>query len=255
MKNKTLKSRKLLVMVALIVMVALVLGMGAMTYSKYVTKSSTEAQTATAAKWGYVINLDASKLFGKNYTNTNTESSKLATVVTENGVAVKANSTTNVVAPGTTGSVTVGISGGADVKAQILFGFEIVANKNISLGTYEPIKWTLKKGETVIITPCKTSELKTKLEGLDDANKVIDAGNQADINYTLSWEWDFEETEGSENNIKDTIIGYKAANKQYSDLQTIYGGDLSGYVADEIAYNAISTELSFNLSVSVEQIQ
>ena len=50
---KSRKNKKMLVAVAMILMIALVAGMGAMTYSKYITSGTTGEQTATAAKWGF----------------------------------------------------------------------------------------------------------------------------------------------------------------------------------------------------------
>ena len=115
MKNKSRKSKKLLVVVAVILMLGLVVGMGAMTYSRYVTSGST-AQTATAAKWGFVVTVSADDLFASDYTKA--DGASLATKATGTGVAVHASTTgTNLVAPGTTGSMTITISGSAEVLA------------------------------------------------------------------------------------------------------------------------------------------
>ena len=62
MKNKTRNNkRKPLLVVALVLMVALVLGMGAMTYSRYISTAEMDdgKTTATVAKWGYVVTINA----------------------------------------------------------------------------------------------------------------------------------------------------------------------------------------------------
>ena len=63
--NETKK--KSLVIIAMVLMVALVVGMGAMTYSRYVSTTDVPAQNATAAKWGFVVTANTSGLFGDAY--------------------------------------------------------------------------------------------------------------------------------------------------------------------------------------------
>ena len=62
-----MKNKKFLVIIATVLMACLVVGMGAMTYSRYISTTELPAQSATAAKWGYVITADASNLFGSDY--------------------------------------------------------------------------------------------------------------------------------------------------------------------------------------------
>lgn len=87
---------------------------GGYTLSKYVTGSS---KTGTA--WGYIIKVDGSNLFGKNYKFDGVASK--VTVDTD-GLTVKASGNYNVIAPGTTGSMTFMIKGQAEVKALIAMG-------------------------------------------------------------------------------------------------------------------------------------
>lgn len=239
-KRKQLKNKKLMAVVAIALMVALVAGMGAMTYAKYVSSAEVPAQSATAAKWGFVVNANADKLFGKNYEYNATNS--IATVVTTDGVAVKAAGDSNVVAPGTSGSMTVTVSGTAEVMAKL--SFNVTFDQKIALGTYEPVKWTLKEGTEVVGTENMSSE--TLVSTLNALTAKINAGEGHDVTYTISWKWDFE-SEG--NNVKDTAIGYKAMGKDYDAIKTY----ISGVSGDD--YNAITTELSFDLKVTVEQIQ
>ena len=53
MEKKNRKNRKPLIVVAMLLMVALVVGLGAMTYSRYVSSFNSGTQQATAAKWGF----------------------------------------------------------------------------------------------------------------------------------------------------------------------------------------------------------
>lgn len=254
MKNK--KSKKPLIVVAMILMIGLVAGMGAMTYSKYITSGSTGDQTATAAKWGFVVTVNATDLFATDYSVK--DSDTLATKVTETGVAVHASTETahNIVAPGTTGSMTISISGSAEVLAKL--SITTTGNTSeINLGDYYPVVWTLKEGSSTKATG-KLSEV---LKSLTDTSATFDAGTSYDATYTLSWEWALETGETDDlkatNNAKDTLIGYKAEGKTYADIKDTYVGSklLSSIVENESDYEAIVTEMSFNLQISVEQIQ
>ena len=91
---------------------------GGYTLSKYVTGSS-KTGTAQVAKWGYIIKVDGSNLFGKNYKFDGVASK--VTVDTD-GLTVKESGYYNVIAPGTTGSMTFMIKGQAEVKALIAMG-------------------------------------------------------------------------------------------------------------------------------------
>lgn len=254
MKNKSRKSKKLLVVVAVVLMLGLVVGMGAMTYSRYVTSGTTGTQTATAAKWGFVVTVNADNLFAKDYTKTG--NNNLATTVTSNGVAVKASGTTDVVAPGTTGSMTISISGSAEVLAQLTIGLDD-SYQDIYCDTYNPVKWTLtKQGETTaIVENVKLADLNTELANAN-ANAKFTPGTDVNDTYTLTWKWDLENSE-TDANVKDTVIGYKAFGKSYTDISNKYVGTtlISDKVSSDVYTKNIGTTMSFNLLVSVEQIQ
>lgn len=253
MKNK--KSKKPLIVVAMILMIGLVAGMGAMTYSRYITTTNSGAQTATAAKWGFVVTVDATKLFGTDYTLNTGDT--LATKATSDGVAVKASSTANVVAPGTTGSMTITVSGSSEVLAKLSFKLSGTDDTStdaseIHLGEYYPVKWTLTDGDTLNLTDKKLSEIVTELPS---KTKTFAPGSASvSKTYTLTWKWDLENTE--ETDAKDTLIGLKAAGKNYSDIENLYCGSTRlGGIIDSAAYDAIATSMSFNLAISIEQIQ
>lgn len=258
-ERKNNRSKAVIIIVAMLLMVALVVGMGAMTYSRYITSESTGSQTATVAKWGFVVTVDANNLLGKNYDK---GSGDLATIVTSDGVAVSASS--SVVAPGTTGSMTITVSGRAEVLAQLKISS---SGDEIRLGDYRPIKWTLKKGDAVVGTDGNKLENLT-LAQLNDkisqTNEKFTPNPSTDysVTYTLSWKWDFGSDD--ETNAKDTIIGYKQAGKAYNDIKDLkVGVKVLGELVSADNYNKIATdnsghvvtEMSFDLTVSVEQIQ
>lgn len=254
MEKSRNNSRRLMAIIAVVLMVCLILAMGAVTFAKYISSGTTGDQTATAAKWGFVVTVDASKLLGENYSVQGSDT--LATVVTADGVAVKASADSgNLVAPGTTGSVTFTISGEAEVAAKLTLSVSPATGSSIEeiyVSDYYPIKWTLKKGDDVV----NTLENKKLSEITSGELATIAAGTSASGTYTLSWEWKLDNSKDAE----DTIIGYKVAGKGYDDIKniTIGGktlGGTGGVVADATAFDAIKTQMSFNIAFSIEQTQ
>lgn len=235
-KRKILKSKKFLAVVSIALMLCLIGGMGTMTYSKYVTSKELGSQNATAAKWGYVITIDSSKLFGTDYTKGSTTNT--ATVVNKGaGVAVIATGDANVIAPGTSGSITITFSGASEVLAQLKISAKL--DSEISYGDYKPIKWTINGGEFTN----QTVEFGETDYGF---TKTLDAGkSKINISYTISWEWAFEG-----NDTEDTLIGYKANGKSFNELPDVIKNS-----ANSANYDAISTALEFSLTATVEQIQ
>ena len=238
MEKRKQNAKKVTVIAAVILMFSLVIGMGAFTYAKYVSTQETGNQNATAAKWGIVISADAS-MFGTDYTKGDGAN---ATVVAGGaGVAVKATSTAKIVAPGTEGSLTVTVNGTAEVLSKLTFEStadwtDISVKENDTV--YNPIKWTLKKGDTAVTGAenVTLAVLKTKLLALTEK---YDAGTSISQTYTISWVWAFEQN----NNGADTAIGYKSANTTES-LDKI-----------DSKYTDFSTTISLAFTVKVEQIQ
>lgn len=234
-KRKVLKSKKFLAVIAIALMLCLIGGMGAMTYSKYVTTNESGSQSATAAKWGYVINISSDNLFGSDYKKGDAES--LATVVESgNGVAVRASADSKVVAPGTSGSITITITGSAEVLAQLKIVAEI--ESEISCGDYKPVKWTISEDGA-------SAEDMNFVDNKCEKTEKLSATGSSSKTYTISWKWEFEG-----NNTKDTLIGYKANGTTYENLpEEFINPDISS------EYSAISTSLKFKLTATVEQIQ
>lgn len=249
--KKSQKRQKRLVLVAMVLMIGLVAGMGAMTYSKYITTTTVPTQNATAAKWGFTVTANADNLFGKNYAGTG-----LATIVNTDGLSVKASESANVVAPGTTGSMTITVSGQAEVAAQLTVEFEnakelfldLNNNGTFDAGTdYAPVKWTLKKGETILVNAATLADVETALEGISAV--IAPNSDPATFGtYTLSWAWDFGD--GS-TDINDSILGFIAAGKDADFINNALKIDT---VTDAMVTKS-SVSLTFDLSINIEQTQ
>lgn len=254
---KSRKNKKMLVAVAMVLMIALVAGMGAMTYSRYITSGTTGEQTATAAKWGFVVTVNAENLFGSDYKKDGTNA--VAKVDGSGKVVVNGTGEAKVVAPGTKGSMTISITGKAEVNAKLTIkradGSELT---EIKYGTYYPVKWTLNDGST-------TTEYATLSELIEDlSTSQVLAPSAVDYNkqYTLSWEWPLVTATAGLNttnrDVEDTLIGFKANSTDWSAITGTYVGDYKiGTAADEATnYGSnIETTMSFSLVVSVEQTQ
>lgn len=250
MEKKNRKNRKPLIVVAMLLMVALVVGMGAMTYSRYVSSFNSGVQQATAAKWGFVVTANTENLFGKNYKVTGTN---VATpTATADGVVVKATSDANVVAPGTSGSMTFSISGQAEVKAN--FKIAISGIQEIVYNGYKPIKWTLKKDGNPVVT--NNDSLATTLASLTTATTINPGVPVEGGSYELSWSWAWSEDETI--SINDTIIGIASAGTYDDATKAIRLADGSTFgekIDSQGAFDAILTKLSFQIAITIEQVQ
>ena len=261
--KKSQKRQKRLVLVAMVLMIGLVAGMGAMTYSKYITTGSTN-QTATAAKWGFVVNVDAENLFVSDYKY---QSGTTATYNGTGGIVVNGTENAKVVAPGTSGSMAININGKAEVNARLT----IVANeievgvkmKEIFFDSYYPVKWTLNDGVNNVVEDETLAAVIAHLEG---TSQLFVAGTEYNKTYTLTWEWEFVTNEaglnGTNRNVEDSLIGYKANGRPWSaGSNSISGTFIGTYQLDDEAgaiYNdaaKICTTIAFNLSINIEQTQ
>ena len=220
------KKRKLLIVAAMILLLVAIIAMSVSTFAKYVTTKEAST-TATVAKWGYEITADAADLFGANYiADGNTASTKLV-VKTDATSGLAIDATSNAVAPGASGSMTIGITGTAEVAAAFAY-----------TGTYEPVKLT---GGSTDYTPIIWS--------LSDGSNTWTGANPITLlrthatemaTYTLSWSWPFEGN--NTNNTNDTILGKAAA----------AGNATVEY--NEVTYTCTTT-LTLALNINVEQVQ
>lgn len=240
-------TKKHLIIVSVVLMVALVVGMGAMTYSRYASSYNSGTQTATAAKWGFVVTADATNLFPTDYT---LAGGQTYATKADDGVAVDASAAT--LAPGTTGYVSIAVNGTAEVRAQLTIALNVTSQVGYA-DTYLPIKWALTESDA---TPTEWKTLEAVVAEIEDKNKIIEAGAYVTGSYYIHWCWDFETgssvDEKAVNNRHDTIIGAKSAHRDdLNKINETVGG--AAITAEELAkYNNV---LTFSLTANIEQIQ
>lgn len=242
-------NRKSIFVIGLLLLLVAVIGFGGYTLSKYVTEKN-KGGTASVAKWGFTVNADADKLFGKEYKWDGTNSTVSATGDT---ITVKANSATgtNLVAPGTTGSMTFEIGGTAEVKATVAVEMRDITDvvleykKGETAGTYNPVKWTLKKGEDKLVENSTLAAIADELnkavydETINPGASYTNAGT-----YTIEWVWAFDGTTANADADKlDTLLGWKASD---TDIPTDYGFTVEA---------GTQTTINFALNISITQEQ
>lgn len=245
-------NRKSILVIGLLLLLVAVIGFGGYTMSKYVTKKSVKDNKAQVAKWGFSIETqNVDKLFSDKYKAGGTVAS------TGDALIVKADTDgTNLVAPGTKGSMSFTIGGKAEVKAKVTFDIT-AGSSDISLTykkdsaaqqeTYAPVKWTLKKGEAAV-EGCSGVSLTTILNKLNSFGETVAAGDEL-VNagtYTIEWEWVFNNTTNADSDNLDTLLGMIANNAATSE-----------YVTEAGTYTKVnaSTNISFGFVIKVEQVQ
>ena len=222
-KTEKKDNRQSVLLIALLLLLVAIIGFGGYTLSKYITSKSTDS-TAQVAKWGFTVDADSSKLFGDQYKwkdNTNGSTTDGTGTLT-----VKADTAgTNLVAPGTSGSMTFSVKGKAEVLAKVEMkvaaGYSDVAltlTKDGKNYIYNPVKWTLKKNNADVVTNGTLEAVVAALNGQYkvEENKdtaTIAIGTEINDEYTLSWAWAFEGTavptgvEGLTSDALDTLLG------------------------------------------------
>ena len=223
-KSERKNNKKTTVIIALLLALIAILSFGGYTLSKYVTSGGSTGK-AQVAKWGYKMEIDGSNLFGKNY-----KYDGVASKVTKDadGLTVKANGVYNVIAPGTTGSMTFTIEGQAEVNVLIAMGIHPEKDVTLKLQkaggkeiVYHPVKWTLKKNGDEV-----TGAINTTLHnvaGTFHSDPVVGTKKPGAVlgktTYELIWTWAFEGTETFEGitaDELDTILGRRAKDGSYA---------------------------------------
>lgn len=248
-KSERKNNKKTTVIIALLLALIAILSFGGYTLSKFVTSGGSTGK-AQVAKWGYKMGVDGSKLFGKNYKFDHVASKEDA-----DGLTVKASGDYNVIAPGTTGSMTFTIGGQAEVKALIAMGIEPIKDVTLKLQksdgeeiVYNPVKWTLKKNGDEL-----PGMINTTLHGVAGAfhdmiyNSASSVKNPGDVlattTYELVWAWAFEGTgtfKGVTADELDTILGRRAKDGSYAS----YG---------DWTIKEVCTEIELQLDMQVTQ--
>lgn len=284
-ERKSNKKTRIVIIASMLLLLIAIACLCGTTFARYITKKDVPSTQATVAKWGFVVNADASKLFSDKYDNTGVASASGTSVVT-----VKANN--KVVAPGTKGEVTFRIEGTAEVLAQVDIAVsadadtkEVVLKKG-ETDVHKPVKWTLwtgTKGEGgamsyTEVAAAKDTDLATVLSTLTTQNTTnfIDANTDCALFYKISWEWAFETpvpadiTDADEIAAKraeldkyDTLLGYAAAGevKDYG-VANVTAADTTAHTATVVdstaeTDNEYSAEwgVSFTLSIGIKQVQ
>ena len=241
------KQKRTATIASMAALLAVVLGMGGQTFAKYITTSTTGTVQATVAKWGYVINANATGLFANQYTEAEADKGG------DDGLTVKANDAK--VAPGTSGSMTITITGVSEVDAVVSFQTgstwaDIKLTDNTT--TYNPVLWTLE-GEDSTLENATLAEVeayfKTKTFHFDAENyDGASDDSKVNISYTLSWAWAFEKGNASHNShindYYDTLLGRYGTATQV-DSETI----------DDVShtYGYVNT-INFSLGITVTQV-
>ena len=249
-KSERKNNKKSAVIIVLLLVLTSILCFGGYTLSKYVTSGS-KTGTAQVAKWGYTVELNGTDLFGKNY-----KFDKVASTTTadSDGLTVKASGDHDVIAPGTTGSLTFKIKGKAEVRALIAMGInphnDVILKMKKTSGEeieYKPVKWTLKKNKVVVPTAENTSlEAVAFTFHSDSALGAKAPGFELpETTYELIWTWAFEGTEtfsGVTADELDTILGRCANDNSYA----AYG---------DWTIEKVCTEIKFDIDAQVSQIR
>jgi hypothetical protein len=245
--------KNVMLKIASVLMVAVLLTTCAIssTFAKYVTSEETvSSNLGTVAKWGVEISGAAKdvELFKDTYSDV----SKNATVMSG------ATDKIAVVAPGTDSSnsaFALSIKGQPEVACAVTFkgdvkltGWMVPSSDTIDDEDlfYCPIVFSVN-GEKVTTTATKGTEYsKAVMDAIAEAifgkvvtanedgeyivkypvnhdfNKKDSEGNIIGTTVTISWAWEFPETEDKEIDRKDTYLGDQAANNKASTIQISY---------------------------------
>ena len=229
MKNKMMKIATCL-MVAVLLTTSIISG----TYAKYVTGNS-GSDGARVAKWGVKINTTTSGLFSHSYANT--EKVNGAAAGTTVSVTSSGSDSDYVVAPGTSGSTKITLSGTPEVAVDLKFNMNIesdvivpvrtqLSDEKILFESYKPIQYTLTNKSGEELAKGSLEDVKAAFNGLSTQH-----GPNTNLyeTYTLSWSWPIDG-----DSLADTYLGNVAA----------------GLITDENTKTAIK----FNYTVTVSQI-
>ena len=253
--NKT-KNKKLFMVVDVVLMVALVAAMGTITYSRYVSSSDLGQQQATAAKWGLSVQANVSNFLGTDYSETNSDGVATMGEVSTQGVAVNAFATDVVVAPGTSGFMTIVVNGSAEVLAKLTIAMTYTEDISATTGgnPYYPVKWTLAKSTDggssyTNVDGAVDITLQAMESKLEAQSAYITAGQTAQVVLKLSWAWALESGADAAaiaaNNKHDTAIGMFSNGATLEAIKTATGNE----------YTNISKSFTFSLSATITQEQ
>lgn len=228
-KNKMMRTASVLAVAVLLTTCAI-----SGTFAKYVTSDSVNDH-ARVAKFGVVVTADGT-LFSNTYKDAPETTDAIITVKSDNG--------DKVVAPGTNNGADTfkfSITGQpeVDVKVEVKVEFpEAGTEKDVFLKQatglpdmttgdddtfnlaqdYYPVKYSLTKNGTAVVTDGKLSELATALQAI--SVEKVDANTNLGTefgDYEITWKWDYD---GVDTNDKaDTLLGGLAAGNNPTSLE------------------------------------
>ena len=229
--------RVAVLMLALVLMTSCFVGG---TFAKYTT-GDTAADNARVAHWGVEVLADGSDLFENNYTNGDGK--------------LTVNGSSDLVAPGTSGSTTFTIKGQPEVATKVLLNVTDIQDVFVKAGTYTatvdgetktmvvendyyPIKWTLTVDDNG--TPVTIAEnvslavLHNLVEDYMTGANFYAPNEQLDATFTLNWAWAFE----GQDDVADTVLGNLSTDAAY------YGSNEGKF----------STVVKYAFMLTVEQV-
>lgn len=264
------KRKKVFLITTLLLALLLIFAFGTYSLSKYVSKDEGSG-TATIAKWGYEVKVDTTDLFDKEYKKAD---ESWATVNGEGEVVVKAatDNESNVIAPGTKGSMTISVTGNAEVAAKLAYNFgeSAVPSYKISVQkagepektltyTYSPVVLTLQKySDNTFGTPSEDPVV-TGLDKIEEklSEQTYAPGSEVNLYYQITWEWAFTK----EGDLKPNEEGEDAFTLTYDTLDTIIGIYSNQGNTGDVNYNGATytvtknTSMNLDLTITLEQVQ
>ena len=190
MKNKLLVKIALFCSAFLIAASAVV----GITFSMYIKTSEKAKETGTVAKFGITMAWEDDSAFETSY-NTDT---------TVTGVTTAVTGTSDRIAPGTTGSITMKITGSSEVAFNLTLdiveeyseGWKVSSEANAE--AYKPINLTVTstlEGANVSLTQNKGGASTLSI-------KDFNAGVTVDGTVTITWDWDFDANNTADNYVE-----------------------------------------------------
>lgn len=257
-REKKFSKKKVMIVTGMALLLALVGYAGGSTYARYLTSQTTQSQTATVAKWGYVVSANASNLFATEYKNGTTTTAEDA----DKDVAIQSGSSAKgLVAPGTGGSFSFTIAGQAEVLAGFditLTGTEVALTYDLDPAAapdavvYKPMKWTLTKDNSPV-TGCESVSLDTIKTYLDTLDAVVKPNGTLAANgvYKLSWSW---ADDNADNADLDDLTVSKGGKNYIMDTNydSVLGLLKDGYTAEGYSANFDS---NVELTITIKQLQ
>lgn len=269
--KKTNRNTRLIILAVILALVVLLMCIGGSTLARYITSKQANVNQATIAKWGFVVTVNPENLFAGNYK----DGEKVA--ADADGIDVKADNA--VIAPNTSGSMTISVNGSAEVLATLNLKVgektSHVGIKGTAEGSveYRPIKWDLLGSDNnSVLGEDNDGTLEKALEAMNKyftAHAIKPGTTVTDKSYTLTWTWALDQEAGDNGiagaNRMDTLLSYAAKGAGNYEggnvtvtvadgVATITDNALATDEADRVTYTA-TTAISFDLTLSVMQIQ